>query len=439
MPHELTDEQRRALVVGFVQEQFVDQGMIADIALHAPSAKGDQRNHHAHVMLTMRELTGEGFGNKERDWNSPERLEQWREQWALHQNRALERHGHAERVDHRSYEAQGIDREPSQHLGPVANDMERNGKRSRIGDENRIIANDNSDRAKDHRDLAEISAQIMREKSKFGAWADYKRSEIEAAQDLASLDLSQKHARQKSWLDDQIRKDGQTIRATLTAEVRAIDRRLQVAGLRKVLRDIFGRTKTDATTRAQLTATLAGMAKRDEERRQGLERRQASERATEARRQAKNRDRLEKGIGTARERREAEGWTPRTPARGSQRGTQRTGRPDRQRTAKPAPSPTQAREHAPQAATAPRNDSVPSQAKAPPENKPQNKPMDAPTLADLKTQSTSKIDQLREQSPLAKLWQEARRSNDSDRERKPDEGKDGRERSPSPSPDGGKK
>ena len=212
-----------------------------------------------------------------------------------------------------------------------------------------------------------------------------------------------------------------------------------MAGLRKVLRDIFGRTKTDATTRAQLTATLAGMAKRDEERRQGLERRQASERATEARRQAKNRDRLEKGIGTARERREAEGWTPRTPARGSQRGTQRTGRPDRQRTAKPAPSPTQARENAPQAATAPRNDSVPSQAKAPPENKPQNKPMDAPTLADLKTQSTSKIDQLREQSPLAKLWQEARRSNDSDRERKPDEGKDGRERSPSPSPDGGKK
>ena len=94
LPHELTAEQRKELVVGFVQEQFVDHGMIAGIALHAPSAKGDQRNHHAHVMLTMRELTGEGFGNKERDWNSPDLLEQWREQWALHQNRALERHGY---------------------------------------------------------------------------------------------------------------------------------------------------------------------------------------------------------------------------------------------------------------------------------------------------------------------------------------------------------
>jgi hypothetical protein len=65
--------------------------------------------------------------------------------------------------------------------------------------------------------------------------------------------------------------------------------------------------------------------------------------------------------------------------------------------------------------------------------------MDAPTLADLKTQSTSRIDQLREQGPLAKLWQETHRSNDNDRGRKPDEGKEGRERSPSPSPDGGKK
>ena len=72
LPHELTDEQRKELVLGFVKEQFVAKGMIADIAIHAPSADGDQRNHHAHVMLTMRTLTNEGFGNKARDWNSPE-------------------------------------------------------------------------------------------------------------------------------------------------------------------------------------------------------------------------------------------------------------------------------------------------------------------------------------------------------------------------------
>ena len=202
----------------------------------------------------------------------------------------------------------------------------------------------------------------------------------------------------------------------------------RAAGLRKVLRDIFGRTKTDATTRAQLTATLAGMAKRDEERRQGLERRQASERATEARRQAKNRDRLEKGIGTARERREAEGWTPRTPARGSQRGTQRTGRPDRQRTAKAELSPTQPRENAPQATTAPRNASVPSPAKAPPENK----PMDAPDLATQKRSISPKLDD--KQGDLKRAYQ---RSEPTDNKRPYERSKGGRSRSASP--EGGKK
>ena len=70
LPHELAPDQRRELVLGFVQEQFVDRGMIADIAIHEPGKNGDQRNHHAHVMLSMRELTGEGFGKKNREWNS---------------------------------------------------------------------------------------------------------------------------------------------------------------------------------------------------------------------------------------------------------------------------------------------------------------------------------------------------------------------------------
>ena len=66
-----------------MRDQCVALGMIADIAIHAPHRKGDDRNTHAHVMLSMREITPEGFGQKVRDWNSPELLEQWREQWAL--------------------------------------------------------------------------------------------------------------------------------------------------------------------------------------------------------------------------------------------------------------------------------------------------------------------------------------------------------------------
>ncbi len=56
--------------------------MIADINIHAPDRKGDQRNHHAHVMLTMRTLTGDGFGKKVREWNGTEQLKEWRKQWA---------------------------------------------------------------------------------------------------------------------------------------------------------------------------------------------------------------------------------------------------------------------------------------------------------------------------------------------------------------------
>lgn len=351
LPHELDQESRKRLVLDFVQEQFVDRGMIADIAIHAPSAKGDDRNHHAHVMLTMRELTADGFGNKQRDWNSPEMLEQWREKWAHHQNRALERHGHQARVDHRSFEAQGVDREPQQHLGPTAADMERNGKASRIGDENRAIANDNSDRARDHAESARLASEIAREKWKFGQWAEYKRREISAAQKLADLDLDQKHHREKLKLETEIKRDNGTARATIKAELEAIDKRLQAKGVTRVLRDVFGRTRTDTEARQQMQASLSDIKMRETERRQSLEVRQEADRAKEATRQADNRKRLEKGVEIARERREATNWKP--------------------------------RDNSPQ--SEPKASSEPVRAKFARQAEPENKPLDEPTLAEKKT------------------------------------------------------
>ena len=106
LPSELTLEQNRNLVRGFVQAQFVARGMIADVALHAPGREGDQRNHHAHIMLTTREIGPEGFGAKNRDWNAKELLVDWRSSWADHVNRTLERCHVRERVDHRTLEAQ---------------------------------------------------------------------------------------------------------------------------------------------------------------------------------------------------------------------------------------------------------------------------------------------------------------------------------------------
>ena len=105
----MTTAQNADLVRAFVREQFVARGMIADVALHAPGREGDQRNHHAHIMLTTRAVGPEGFGAKERDWNAKDLLVDWREAWASHVNGTLERCDIHERVDHRTLVAQRAD------------------------------------------------------------------------------------------------------------------------------------------------------------------------------------------------------------------------------------------------------------------------------------------------------------------------------------------
>ena len=405
LPHELDHEQRKKLVLDFVQENFVDHGMIADIAIHTPSQAGDERNHHAHVMLTMRELTAEGFHSQKatptaRSWNSEDQLKEWRKEWAHHQNNALERHGHDVRVDHRSFEDQGVDREPSQHLGPIASDMERNGKKSRIGDENREIANDNSNRVADHIEMVNLTAEIKREKLKFKGWEHYKNTEFMNAQELANLDLSQKHHRQKLGLDAELEERHGTAKRTISVELSVIDRKLQAKGVRKVLRAVFGRTGNDKAAKNNLEKTLSGIETREQEEHQELARRQSIELSKEARRQSKNKDRLKKGVEKAKERREATDWKPRA----STRGTKRTGRPQKVKTAKAAPSVARTKQNAPTATTA--SNIKPSKA----HKEPEFKKSDAPTLADLKMKSVSSLDKLREGNKLNTLWRDSQKS-----------------------------
>ena len=106
LPAELDHAERVALVRDFCQRSFVDRGMVADIALHAPGLTGDERNHHAHIMLTTREIDADGFTTKNRDWNAVAVLEDWREAWAQDSNLALERSGLEARIDHRTLVAQ---------------------------------------------------------------------------------------------------------------------------------------------------------------------------------------------------------------------------------------------------------------------------------------------------------------------------------------------
>ena len=117
LPREMPFDEQRQLVQEFVQSECVDRGMIADICLHNPASSDQKSNPHAHILLTLRRITPEGFGKKERGWNDKHLLEHWREAWARHTNRALARSGQATTIDHRSYAAQGLQRQPEPKLG----------------------------------------------------------------------------------------------------------------------------------------------------------------------------------------------------------------------------------------------------------------------------------------------------------------------------------
>jgi hypothetical protein len=90
-------------------------------------------------------------------------VEDWREQWADHQNRALEAAGHEARVDHRTLEAQGVDRDPTRHMGKEASAMERDGIATRIGDENREATRQDAELDRLRGELAQVEAEVKRQ------------------------------------------------------------------------------------------------------------------------------------------------------------------------------------------------------------------------------------------------------------------------------------
>ncbi len=118
LPRELTLSQNQELARGFIQSQFVGKGMVADWCIHEEKGPEEEPLYHAHVMLTLREVTPEGFGLKVREWNTKEQLLAWREAWAVEANHHLALHGHDQQIDHRTLEAQKIALEPQHQIGP---------------------------------------------------------------------------------------------------------------------------------------------------------------------------------------------------------------------------------------------------------------------------------------------------------------------------------
>jgi Ti-type conjugative transfer relaxase TraA len=150
LPRELTQAQGIELARDFVQSEFVDQGMIADVNVHWDMAEDGMPKPHAHVMLTMRAVNENGFGPKARDWNRTEMVERWRERWAEIANQRLAELDIDARIDHRSFEAQGIGLEPQSQIGAPAQRIESQG----IAGPGIEVATNVADRAEMHREIA---------------------------------------------------------------------------------------------------------------------------------------------------------------------------------------------------------------------------------------------------------------------------------------------
>ena len=173
LQNEFSMEENITLARRFLLEHFVSRGMVVDFAVHVPDVKpGGISNPHFHVMSPIRPIEENGeWGCKQRrvyeldeegnrlldadsnyifnavpttDWGSPETLEYWREQWAAMCNTKFEEMGYGERIDHRSYERQGIDLLPTIHEGPAVRQMEAKGIRTDKGEFNRWIKATNS-------------------------------------------------------------------------------------------------------------------------------------------------------------------------------------------------------------------------------------------------------------------------------------------------------
>lgn len=170
LPKELSIEENKKMIEEYVQNNFVKEGMIVDLAIHDESREGNQ-NIHAHIMTIVRPINEDGtWGQKSKKeyildekgekilnkngkpktrkvelttWNDKGNVEKWRENFSNLCNKYLERAGAEKRVDHRSFKRQGIKQIPTIHLGASASAMERKGIRTEKGDINREIKKQN--------------------------------------------------------------------------------------------------------------------------------------------------------------------------------------------------------------------------------------------------------------------------------------------------------
>ena len=141
LPYEISDQQRSELVKKFCNEIVANHSVGITAAIHEPCKDGDDRNFHAHILFTTRQITAEGFGKKTREFDDKKQgvevLKNIRKRYEILQNEALKNAGFNDiKVDCRSFKEQGIfDKQPSKHLGVEVVNLERRKNKNKLPDE----------------------------------------------------------------------------------------------------------------------------------------------------------------------------------------------------------------------------------------------------------------------------------------------------------------
>jgi hypothetical protein len=206
LQNEFSLDENIALVRQFLLDEFVSRGMIVDFAVHDPDKNGGIQNPHFHVMCPIRPLNPDGtWGAKQRreyvldengervkdeagndvfnavpttDWGKPETLEHWRKAWAELCNAKFAEKGLNCRIDHRSYERQGVEQLPTVHEGPAVRQMEVRGIRTDKGDLNRWIRRVNRLRRNISAMLADLFDRLKEIKSELASPQDPTLAEL---------------------------------------------------------------------------------------------------------------------------------------------------------------------------------------------------------------------------------------------------------------------
>lgn len=173
----LSYEQNLGLLREYVNEQLTPHGYVSDVAIHSKKASDGKENLHAHILITTRSLNLDGTlaANKTAPWDDHEKvadrhkawgsqLKAWRAAWAEKQNSALEATESDTRVDHRSYQEQGVDVIPTEHVGAAEWNKGKRGEKTQAAERNEAIENQNIKKDR-HYNTLEDRARVRRPKA----------------------------------------------------------------------------------------------------------------------------------------------------------------------------------------------------------------------------------------------------------------------------------